>query len=452
MASKGDQDIFELDHSFASLGIPDDVLEGITEVGFKNPTIVQARLIPCAIAGGDILGQSRTGTGKTAAFGIPALALTKPGDGIATLILVPTRELAIQVAKELRNLGSKTKLKVLPVYGGQKISVQAEALEKKPEIIVGTPGRVMDMHQRGLLPYAQLKLAILDEVDRMLDIGFREDIRKILGSIKQKHQTIFVSATISPEIDKLARQYMKSPERLEATDGASLTVSQVTQSYFVVEPWDKRRLLHHLLTHEDAPLTLVFCRTKITCDKLGKFLSSKNVAAQVIHANLHQGKRNQVMQSLRDGGLSVLIASDLVARGIDVENITHVVNYDLPEDPEVYVHRIGRTARTGKDGTAWSFVTPEEGGRLDTIEQLTNAQISLKEYPDFKPGTPPSDIRESRARADEVKEQRAQDQSRLSTSVPTHHDAVDNAKFPGGIVPTAVPNRRLGGRLKTRRR
>jgi ATP-dependent RNA helicase DeaD len=442
-------DIFDTDQTFASLGLPPAVLKGRDAAGFVHPTIVQARMLPPAIAGKDVLAQSKTGTGKTAAFGLPILHYVKKDDAFAGLILVPTRELAIQVAHELRELSRFTDLTILPVYGGQRINVQAEKLKKNPQIIVGTPGRVMDMHARGLLPYEQLRVVVLDEVDRMLDIGFREDIRRILGGVRQAHQTIFVSATISPEIEKLAHKYMIKPERLLVHDGASLTVSQVDQSYLMVQPWDKNRLLHHVLKHESPELTLIFCRTKVTVDALVRYLERRGIEAHALHANLHQGKRNSVMRDLRDGKLSVLVASDLASRGIDVDDISHVFNYDIPEDPEIYVHRIGRTARAGKDGLAYSFVTPDQGMLLSNIERLTNVQINEKKYDDFEPGPVPKEIERRATQLEAQREATRVQNSRTTVGPP--EDANNADKFPGGIVPKGMPGRRLGGKLRTRR-
>ena len=303
-------EIFDTQRSFSDLGLKPEVLSGIAEVGFEHPTHVQSELIPLAIAGRDVMGQSRTGTGKTAAFGLPILHLLEPGDAFGALCLVPTRELAIQVAREMEVLGKNTGLHKLAVYGGQKIDIQAKRLQRRPEIIVGTPGRVMDMNRRGMLPYDRLRIAVLDEVDRMLDIGFREDIRKILGTIKHKHQTIFVSATISDEIERLARKYMRNPENLSTVDAKSLTVSQVQQRYVTVHPWDKRRLLKHIIEVEDPELGLVFCRTKATVDKVAGYLCDKNINAAALHADMHQSKRNRVMEQLRGGDLHIVVASD----------------------------------------------------------------------------------------------------------------------------------------------
>jgi ATP-dependent RNA helicase DeaD len=445
-------DIFNKDLSFADLGLAPPVLQGIEKQGFLHPTIVQARLIPCALTRRDILGQSKTGTGKTAAFGLPLLHLLNEHDAFAGLVLVPTRELALQVTHEIRELGRFTNIKTVAVYGGQKMSVQIAKLKKNPNLIIGTPGRVMDMHQRGLLPYDQVKMAVLDEVDRMLDIGFRDDIRRILGTMKHDHQTIFVSATISPEIDKLARQYMRDPERLTLTESKSLTVSQVTQRYFSIQPWDKNKLLVHLLKHEDPALTLVFCRTKQTVDALTEYLKRNQIDAHAMHGDMYQGKRNRVMQQLRDGQLSVLVASDLAARGLDVDDISHVINYDLPEDPENYVHRIGRTARAGRGGIAWSFVTPDQGDLLTGIEMLTNVEIPHEDFKDFQPGPVPPDILAQRERAAARTEQVRAEQNRSPAPPPALVGDRDANKFPGGLVPTARPSRSMGGRLRSRRR
>lgn len=444
-------EIFDTQLNFADLGLAAPLLEATSKHGFVHPTIVQARLIPLALHGRDILGQSKTGTGKTAAFALPMLQLIAEHEHFAGLVLVPTRELAIQVTHEFREMGRFLNLKTVPVYGGQKMSVQISKLQKQPNIIVGTPGRVMDMHGRGLLPYDNVKFAVLDEVDRMLDIGFREDIRRILGTMKHEHQTIFVSATISPEIEKLSRQYMRDPERLTLTASKSLTVSQVKQRHFSVQPWEKNRLLVHLLTHEAPALTLVFCRTKQTVDALAEYLRRHEIDAHAMHGDMYQGKRNRVMQKLREGQLSVLVASDLAARGLDVDDITHVINYDLPEDPEIYVHRIGRTARAGREGIAWSFVTPDQGPLLTAIESLTNVEIPNQEFSDFQPGPVPPEVLAARQREAERTERVRMEQSRIAAPPPALVGDRDAAKFPGGLVPAARPSRTLGGRVRTRR-
>ena len=442
---------FDTTKTFADLGLPASVLKGVDAAGFKHPTKIQSALIPIAMSGKDVIGQAKTGTGKTAAFSLPVLGLLQPGDQFGALVLVPTRELAIQVCREVEELGGHTGIKAIPVYGGKPMRAQAQALESHPEIIVGTPGRVMDMHQRGLLPYNQFKVVILDEVDRMLDIGFREDIRKILGAMKQRPQTIFVSATISPEIEKLARSYMKSPEKIVTTE-KSLTVSAVDQSWLTVEPWDKRKLLHHLLKHEEPALTIVFCRMKKTVDQVAEYLTKHGIDAHAMHGDMYQTKRDKVMDQLRGGSLGVLVASDLASRGLDVDDISHVINYDVPEDPEIYIHRIGRTARAGRHGVAWTFIQPDQGDLLSGIEMLANIEIPQKQYPDFTPGPIPIDVSSYREAEKRRREESASAKSRMATAVaPTAAKAADPNAFPGGIVPSAMPMKRLGGVVRTRR-
>lgn len=438
--------------TFDGLGLSDELRRAVRKIGWNTPTLVQQQIIPPALAGRDVLGQSETGTGKTAAFGLPLLQLIPRRSACEALVLVPTRELAVQVGTDLRSLARFSNVRVATITGGQRVRMQAERLEKNPHVIVGTPGRVMDMHRRGLIVYENVRFAVLDEVDRMLDIGFRDDIRQILGAVTQAHQTIFVSATISEEIERLARRYMNDPERIVAHAGPTLTVAEVKQSYFSVEPWDKKRLLVHLLKHEEPAITLVFCRTKQAVDALAEYLGRKQIDAHAIHGDMYQSQRNRVMTRFRRNELRVLVATDLAARGLDIENITHVINYDLPEDPEIYVHRVGRTARAGREGVAWSFVASDEGNLLLAIERLINLEIPRIEYPDFAPGPVPQEVSARR----EADEQRREDlrvmHSRLPIGAPDPKDAADPTKFPGGLVPAAVPARRLGGRLRIRRR
>ncbi len=444
-----DPDVFA-EHTYDKLPIRNSVLKGIHACGFNRPTHIQDQLIPIALEGKDVLGQAKTGTGKTAAFSIPALCVAERGVPFQTIILAPTRELAIQISAEITALGENTPIQNCAVYGGQPIPIQKKKLEQNPEIIVATPGRLMDMFEHKNLHFKNVRQVILDEVDRMLDIGFREDIRKILKSIKTDHQTIFVSATISEEIEKLSRQFMTDPQRLELTS-SSLTVQLVDQHYVPCENWYKRRILLHLLRHEEPALTVVFCRTKATVDRVARYLSEKGIDTQAIHGDMPQSKRNAVMKKLRGGDLSVLVASDLAARGLDVDDITHVINYDVPEDPEVYVHRIGRTARAGRRGHAWSLVLPDQGDLLTQIEQLTNVEITRLEYPDFDPGEPPTAVAEER-REREAKKQRAENTvSRLSQpSLPRKASEAD-ARFPGGVVPTKLPPKMIRGKVNTTR-
>jgi ATP-dependent RNA helicase DeaD len=441
------------------MGLPAHVLAGVREAGFSKPTLIQAKLIPVALTGRDVLGQAKTGTGKTAAFGLPLLAMCDPDVPFQALVLAPTRELAVQIADEIMELGRHGPVRATTVMGGERIKAQAGRLKKGASIIVGTPGRVMDMVERGLLHFNNVKFAVLDEVDRMLDIGFREDIRRILTKCPDDRQTMFVSATIAGEIEKLARRYMRDPEKI-TTSGGSLTVSLVEQHYLPVNQWDKKRLLHHLLTHEEPGMTIVFCRLKKTVDLLAKYLSDRGIEAHAIHGDMRQGKRNRVISQLKSGQLTALIASDLASRGIDADSVSHVINYDLPEDPDLYVHRIGRTARAGRRGVAWSLVTPEQGGLLTDIERLINAEIPKLDYPDFTPTSRPGDWRDTGPDgrpvhaapvSDAPKYNRIEAAVNLAVPVAAAETAPDPAKFPGGIVPTKLPPKRLMGRIPSSR-
>lgn len=451
-------EVFDQTMTFADVGLNGNVLKGLDEANFTRPTYIQAQLIPPALTGTDVLGQAKTGTGKTAAFGLPLLHRAEPGVPMQAIVLAPTRELAIQITDEINQLGKHTGLTAVTIYGGQRIHTQVEKLEKGPEIIVGTPGRVMDMIERGYLHFHNIRFAVLDEVDRMFDIGFRDDIRRLLGKCPKDRQTLVVSATINPEIEDLARRYMRNPEKI-VTSAGSLTASMVEQHYLTVEAWDKKRLLTHLLTHEDPGLTLVFCRLKRTVDELARHLNSKGVESHAIHGDMTQSKRSSTMKKFKQGHLAVLIASDLASRGIDVEGISHVVNYDLPDDPDLYVHRIGRTARAGSKGVAWSFVTKAQGKLLTQIENLVNAEIPLLDYPDFEPSERPASWRdEPTGGYAKVEVQGAPAaRSRFESDDPTALLKEGNkedlaAKFPGGVVPSKMPPKRMGGKVRTRGR
>lgn len=463
-------DIFDPDLTFAAIGLRGSVLKSLEAAGFQRPTKIQALLIPKMLEGKDMLGQARTGTGKTAAFALPILHLAERGRPFQALILVPTRELCIQVAMEINELGKLTPLRATAVYGGQRIRSQVDALAKGPEIIVSTPGRLMDMVERQHLHLRNVRYAVLDEVDRMLDIGFREDIRRILklcppprhgqpGSEgwETGRQTVMVSATISGEIEKLARQHCHEAEKVVAIYSDVLTNSSVKQFHLPVIRRDKKRLLLHLLTHEEPALTVVFCRMKRTVDEVARYLVDHGIDAHPMHGDMMQNKRNRVIEKLHKGDLSVLVASDLAARGIDVDGITHVINYDMPEDPEVYVHRIGRTARVGREGVAWSFLTPMEGDLLTSVEHLINAEVPKLDYPDFRHSEPEGEERFKRAQT--VEEAAAAAPSiparlRAAPELPVASSAgpaaVDLSKFPGGIVPSKMPPRRMFGKVKGR--
>ncbi|MCK6455932.1 MAG: DEAD/DEAH box helicase [Phycisphaerae bacterium] len=380
---------------FAKLGLETPILQAIAAMNFREPTEIQSAMIPHVLAGRDVLGQARTGTGKTAAFGLPLLQRVDPSERMQALVLTPTRELAAQVLGDFRRFAAHLPIHCVPVYGGHGLRQQLHQLGKKPHVATGTPGRVLDLMQRGALDLSHLRFAVLDEVDRMLDIGFRDDIRRILGRINHAHQTVFVSATIDGEIRKLAMQYMNDPVELNVSRDV-LTTESVDQHYVSVEPWDKYRLLMRVLDVEKPTLIIVFTNTKHAARKLAKRLHAGGIEAKEIHGDLVQQKRERIMDRFRRHKIPVLVATDLAARGIDVSGITHILNYDLPQDPHVYVHRIGRTARMGAFGKAISFVTREQGKQLTEIEKLINREIVQWTVDGFEPSPPP---REHDARA-----------------------------------------------------
>ena len=415
--------------AFAALGVRPSILRALAELKFVQPSEIQQLLIPKALQGLDILGQARTGTGKTAAFAIPILQKADRGRSTQAIILVPTRELAVQVDSEIQRLGQHTPIRSIPVYGGQKIAAQMKFLRHHPEILVGTPGRVIDLLDRRIINFDNVRFVVLDEVDRMLDIGFRDDIRNILSRIKGMsqrreevpagndgqeqreqfvveakdtgHQTIFVSATISDEIDRLARRYMREPVEKLIAPGADEkpTVEKVEQYYLSAQPWDKYRVLRMLLERENPDLAIVFCKTKHGAQKLAKKLHADGIECREIHGDLIQSKRERVMSGFRHGKFDVLIATDLASRGIDVADISHIINFDIPEDPEVYVHRVGRTARMGATGKAFTFVTREQGEELTKVENLINMVIPQATIEGFEPRPPPADWTEQKPSA-----------------------------------------------------
>jgi len=436
--------------AFAALGVRPSILRALADEKFVTPSEIQTLLIPRALAGVDILGQARTGTGKTAAFAIPILQQAVRGVAVSAIILVTTRELAMQVDAEVKRLAKHTPIRTVPVYGGQKIAAQMKFLKHGPEVIVGTPGRVIDLLDRRIIAFDNVRFVVLDEVDRMLDIGFRDDIRNILSRVKgmgqgAAHQTMFVSATISPEIEKLARQYMREPVEKLIAPGADdkPTVENIEQYYFSVQPWDKYRLLRMLLVRENPDLAIVFCRTKRGAEKIAKRLHADGIECREIHGNLAQNKRERVMKNFRTGKFDVLIATDLASRGIDVADISHIINYDVPEDPEVYVHRVGRTARMGAAGKAFTLVSRDQGDELTRIENLINMVITQATLEGFEPSPTPSDWTE----------EKPSESSGPSKPVVSRFDRPYAASAnPNSTTPTPRPPRNIGSKIPINRR
>ncbi|MBI1324547.1 DEAD/DEAH box helicase [bacterium] len=363
------------DVSFESLGLSRTMTAVLKRRGYTAPTPIQKDVIPLALEGHDIVGQAKTGSGKTASFAIPILEmLERSADLPQALILAPTRELVQQIVVETEKLAIGQNVKIRGLYGGEPIVRQLRSLERGVDVVVGTPGRVMDLLERRALDFSDVYHVVLDEADRMLDIGFRDDIERILRRVPEPHQTMLLSATLSEEILFLSRKYMHHPIELNLSQD-ELSVESIKQYYITVDHDRKIELLMHLLEKEQPRQCIIFTRTKRGAEKLGQRISRKLSGVGLMHGDMAQPARNRVMQGFREGKVKILVATDVVGRGIDVEGISHVFNYDIPEDPENYVHRIGRTGRMGRDGVTFLFVCPDEGDPLTNIEMLTGKPI-----------------------------------------------------------------------------
>src|SRR5579871_930549 len=366
---------------FRELGLAEDLVETVDALGYEEPTPVQRRAIPLLLAGRDLIAQAQTGSGKTAAFALPAVqCIDAENRQVQVLVLAPTRELAVQVAEATHRFGRKRDLRVAPVYGGQPIDRQLRALRSGVQIVVGTPGRLLDHLRRGSLRLDGVRFVVLDEADEMLDMGFIEDIEEILRQTPSERQTALFSATIAPAVRQLARQYLRDPENI-AIAPEKVTVPQIEQRYVEVSPRTKLDALTRILDVESPTAAIVFCRTRREVDELGEALVSRGYAAEAIHGDLSQTQRDRVMGRFRSGQADVLVATDVAARGLDIENVSHVFNFDIPEDPEAYVHRIGRTGRAGRAGTAVTLVTPREQRLLRLIERTVGQKIKPMRMP-----------------------------------------------------------------------
>lgn len=369
--------------TFANMGLKPRLLQMIGSKGFELPTPIQIKAIPLALAGHDVMGQAQTGTGKTAAFGIPMLNKLIPGRGLQGLVVCPTRELAVQVTEEINSLGKGLNLRSLAVYGGQSIELQIRSLSRSPELVVGTPGRLIDHMQRGNINLTSLSFLVLDEADEMLDMGFLPDIERILEACPAKRQTFLFSATLDENIRKLGGQFMHNPEII-LIESPELTVPLTRQCFLEVSPRYKLETFCRLMDVERPAVSLVFCRTKRGADGLAHSLLARGYDAEALHGDMTQRERDNVMERFRKGSVSILVATDLAARGLDVEMVSHVFNYDIPEDPDSYVHRIGRTGRAGRDGSAITFVEPRQTRQLRIIEQHIGKKIIRRNLPSLK--------------------------------------------------------------------
>jgi ATP-dependent RNA helicase DeaD len=376
----------EADVGFPALGLRQELLDGLSALGYEEPTPIQREAIPTLLAGHDLVGQAATGTGKTAAFALPLLqrlaARADRGDPSA-LVLVPTRELAVQVSEAVHRYGRGLGARVLPIYGGQPIGRQLAALAAGVDVVVATPGRAIDHLERGTLRLASLEVAVLDEADEMLDMGFAEDIEAILDRTPPGRQTVLFSATMPARIERLARRYLREPVRVQIgrEPTAEGGLPRVRQSAYVVPRASKPAALGRLLDVESPTAAIVFCRTRDEVDSLTETLNGRGYRAEALHGGMGQEQRDKVMSRLRSQTADLLVATDVAARGLDIDHLTHVVNYDVPSAPESYVHRIGRVGRGGREGVAITLAEPREHRMLKTIERMTRQRIPVGTVP-----------------------------------------------------------------------
>jgi len=367
--------------TFYEMGLSHPIIRATDNMGFEEATPIQQKTIPLLMDGRDVIGQAQTGTGKTAAFGIPLIERIDSGSRkIEGLVITPTRELAVQVAEEINRIGQFKGIRALPIYGGQDIKRQIKSLGNKPQIIVGTPGRLMDHMRRKTIRLQQVTMVVLDEADEMLNMGFIEDIETILEQVPNECQTMLFSATMPTPIQRLAERFMNHPELIR-TKAKEATLPSTEQYYIEAQDRQKFDVLCRLLDIQSPELCIVFARTKRRVDEVFEALCKRGYLAEGIHSDLTQAKRNTVMHRFREGTIDILVATDVAARGLDISGVTHVYNFDIPQDPEGYVHRIGRTGRAGKTGIAMTFVTPRELGQLKQIERIINRRIIRKPIP-----------------------------------------------------------------------
>jgi ATP-dependent RNA helicase RhlE len=373
--------ITENDITFKDLKLIAPIQKALTKKGYTTPTPIQAKSIPGLLSGRDLIGIAQTGTGKTAAFTLPILQrmTEKYPRRVRVLVLAPTRELAAQIGESFASYGEFLKFKHTVIFGGVSQGKQVLALTKGVDIVVATPGRLMDLMNQKKLSLNEVEFFVLDEADRMLDMGFIHDIKRIIAKLPSKKQSLFFSATMSPQINTLAKSLLKNPVHVEITPQAT-TVERIKQCVFFVDAKSKLKLLLELLEQEHLTSILVFTRTKHKANKVADFLNDHNIPADAIHGNKSQNARTRAIKNFKSGKIKVLVATDIAARGIDISNISHVINFELPNEPESYVHRIGRTARAGTDGTAYSFCEAQERGYLNSIVGLINQSLEVMEH------------------------------------------------------------------------
>ncbi len=366
---------------FSELGLQEELLKAVLDMGFESPTPIQEQIIPLAMQGMDLIGQAQTGTGKTAAFGIPLLSkIEKDNKAVQALILAPTRELAQQVSQEINRLAKYKKIESIAIYGGEDIGKQIRGLKKHPQIVVATPGRFMDHMRRNTISLANIQTVILDEADEMLSMGFIEDIETILQEVPSERQTLLFSATMPKRIQSVSQKFMKSPQTV-AVKNKTMTVDTIDQRYLDLKERDKFDALCRLMDIHCPELSIIFGRTKRRVDELSEALSVRGYDVEGIHGDMKQERREKVLRRFKRGSIKILVATDVAARGLDISGVSHVFNFDLPQDPESYVHRIGRTGRAGQKGISFTFVTPREREYLELIEDTTKSKMLKQHVP-----------------------------------------------------------------------
>jgi ATP-dependent RNA helicase DeaD len=375
--------------AFRELGLPAEIQRALDELGYEEPTPIQERAIPELLAGHDVIGQAQTGTGKTAAFGLPLLAYLDPSsDEVQAIVLTPTRELCIQVTQSLRAYAEHLPVEVVAVFGGAPIKSQQAQLRAGAHVVVATVGRMKDLISRRSLVLTAARYVVLDEADEMLDLGFIEDVERILRMCPNGRQTGLFSATMPPPVQRLAEQYMYDPVTIRVTP-KKLTVDAIEQAYVEVPNREKTKRLIDVLREEEPEQAIIFCRTKVGAARLDRALRDSGLNVKALHGDLSQGQRDGVMIAFKEHRLPLLVATDIAARGLDIEHVTHVINYDIPDTTEGYVHRIGRTGRVGRTGRAISLVTPKQRGDLSRIEREAKVSIGVWETAEQRLGHPP---------------------------------------------------------------
>ncbi|AYD40338.1 DEAD/DEAH box helicase [Clostridium fermenticellae] len=369
------------DIKFSDLNLDDKVLQAIDAMGFEEPSQIQAEAIPVVLEGTDMIGQAQTGTGKTLAYGAPVISMIDKSSKVSVLVLTPTRELAIQVNDELSTIAKFKKVRIMPIYGGQPIERQIKALKRGIEIVVGTPGRILDHIKRHTIDLSDIKFLILDEADEMLNMGFIDDIENIIKNVNNDRQTMLFSATMPEQIKRLASKYMNKETKHIKIVKNTLTVEKIKQYYYEVKAKDRFEILCRILDVDEPSSAIIFCKTKRGVDELVDAMQARGYNVEGMHGDMNQNQRLNTLKKFKENNLEFLVATDVAARGIDVDDVSHVINYELPQDMESYVHRIGRTGRANKDGIAYSLVTPREYILLKQIEKFTRSKIKRNEIP-----------------------------------------------------------------------